>query len=84
MKGEEDSLPPPRLMKRALFPVLGIFAGSVLAWCGLLSWAGLSLNQRDSLFDKDPQALQLFLGAWLASAVLGAVIGWKASGRKPS
>jgi hypothetical protein len=70
-------------MKRILFTVLGILAGSALAWVCLLSWAALNLDPRDSLFDRDPQALQLFLSAWLASAALGAVIGLKASGRKP-
>lgn len=71
------------VMKRVLFTVLGILAGSALAWGCLLSWAALNLDPRDSLFDRDPQALQIFLGAWLASAVLGALIGRKASGEKP-
>lgn len=70
-------------MKRVLFTALGVLAGSALAWVCLLSWAALNLGPRDSLFDRDPQALQLFLGAWLASAVLGAVIGLRASGKKP-
>lgn len=38
-KGEEDSVLPNRLMKRALFTTLGILAGSALAWGCLLSWA---------------------------------------------
>lgn len=70
-------------MKRALLTVLGILAGSALAWGCLLSWAALNLAPRDSLFDRDPQALQIFLGAWLASAVLGALIGLKFSGKNP-
>lgn len=71
-------------MKRVLFTVLGILAGSALAWGCLLSWAALNLDPRDSLFDRDPQSLQLFLGAWLASAALGAVLGLKVSGKKSS
>jgi hypothetical protein len=68
-------------MKRALFTVLGVLAGSALAWACLLSWAALNLDPRDSLFDRDPQAMHLFLSAWLALAALGAVIGLKASGK---
>ncbi len=70
-------------MKRVFFMVLGILTGSVLAWGCLLSWAALNLDPRDSLFDRDPQALQLFLGVWLASAALGAVIALKVAGKKP-
>lgn len=69
-------------MRRVVFTVLGILAGSALAWGCLLSWAALNLDPRDSLFDRDPQALQLFLGAWLASAVLGAALGLKVSRKK--
>ena len=69
-------------MKQVLFTVLGILAGSALAWGCLLSWAALNLDPRDSLFDRDPLASQIFLGAWLASAALGAIIGLKASGKR--
>jgi hypothetical protein len=69
-------------MKRALFTVLGILAGSALAWGCLLSWAALNLDPRDSLFDRDPQAMNLFLGAWLVLAIVGALIGQRASGKK--
>lgn len=69
-------------MKRVLFTLLGILAGSALAWGCLLSWAALNLDPRDSLFDRDPLALQLFLSAWLASAVLGAALGLKVSRKK--
>jgi len=65
--------------KRVIFTILGVLAGSVLAWGGLLAWASLNLHEQDSLFDRDPQALHLFLSAWLAFAVVGAVIGLKAS-----
>lgn len=70
-------------MKRALFTILGVLAGSVLAWGGLLAWASLNLHEQDSLFDRDPQALNLFLVAWLALVVLGTVIGLKASKKAP-
>jgi hypothetical protein len=65
------------MMKRVLFTVLGILAGSALAWGCLLSWAALNLDPRDSLFDRDPQALYVFLGLWIVLAGLGAVIGLK-------
>lgn len=70
-------------MKRVLFTVIGILAGSALAWVCLLSWAALNLDPRDSLFDRAPHAMQLFLGAWLVSAALGAVVGLRVSGKKP-
>jgi len=70
-------------MKRALFTILGVLAGSVLAWGGLLVWASLNLHEQDSLFDRDPQALNLFLCAWFALVVLGAVLGLKASKKAP-
>ncbi|MFT3856570.1 MAG: hypothetical protein QM742_03325 [Aquabacterium sp.] len=66
-------------MKRSLFTILGVLSGSVLAWGGLLAWAALNLDPQDSLFDRNPLALNLFLGAWLALVVLGAVIGLRAS-----
>mgnify|MGYP001099211567 CR=1 FL=1 len=70
-------------MKRVLFVVLGVLAGSALAWGCLLLWAALNLDPRDSLFDREPHAMQLFLGAWLALAAIGAVIGLKVLGKKP-
>lgn len=70
------------MMRRFTFVVLGLLAGSVLAWACLLSWAAFSLPPQDSLFDRDPEALNLFLSAWLALAVLGAAVGLKASGAK--
>jgi hypothetical protein len=66
------------MMKRVFFTILGGLAGSVLAWAGLLSWAAFSLNPQDSLFDRDPQALNLFLSAWITLAVMGAVVGFRA------
>lgn len=70
-------------MKRVLFTVLGTLAGSALAWGCLLSWAALNLDPRDSLFDRDPQALYLFLGSWIVLAGLGAVIGLKVRRNNP-
>lgn len=64
-------------MKRVLFTILGMLAGSALAWAGLLSWAAFSLNLQDSLFDRDPQALNLFLSVWVTLAVMGAVAGFR-------
>lgn len=66
-------------MKRVLFTLLGVLAGSALAWACLLSWAALNLSPTDSLFDRDPQTLDLFLAGWLVLAMLGAVIGLRAS-----
>ena len=68
-------------MKRVLFTVLGVLAGSALAWTCLLSWAALNLSPTDSLFDRDPQAADLFLGGWLALATIGAIVGLRASRR---
>jgi hypothetical protein len=64
-------------MKRILLAILGLLAGSALAWACLLSWAAFSLNPQDSLFDRDPRALNLFLSAWITLAALGAVVGYK-------
>lgn len=49
--------------KRVIFTILGVLAGSVLAWGGLLAWASLNLHEQDSLFDRDPQALHLKLAS---------------------
>jgi len=68
-------------MKRALFTLLGILVGSALAWICLLSWAAFNLDAADSLFDRDPQAMKLFLWGWLALATMGGVVGMKAFGR---
>lgn len=79
---QEDPFPH-RLMKLAIFTILGVLAGSILAWGSLMGWASLKLHQQDSLFDRDPHALNLFLGTWLALVLLGVAIGLRASKKAP-
>lgn len=62
-------------MKKFAFCILGLLLGTVFAWSGLLLWAALSLNPNDSLFDRSPTALQLFLIFWCVIAALGVCAG---------
>jgi hypothetical protein len=63
-------------MKLIAYMVGGLIAGSALSWVALLSWAALTLDARDSLFDRSPESMQFFLVAWLITAIGGCASGW--------
>lgn len=69
-------------MKAIAYTVAGVAAGSMLAWASLMAWAALTLDPRDSLFDRSPEAMRMFLIAWLLIAVIGALTGLLLSKRK--
>ena len=68
-------------MKRLAFAVLGALAGSIvaclllLAGSHLLSLAGLHLYDSES---DQQRNFNFFLLAWLALAITGAWLGWRA------
>ena len=70
-------------MKSFAYFLIGVVAGSVLVWIGFLSWAAVNLNPNDSLFDRDPSAMNLFVIAWISCAVVGGASGLFLGFRKP-
>ena len=68
-------------MKRIFFCLLGVVAGSALAWGSLLSWAAFNLNPNDSLWDRDPQAADMFFMLWLLLSIAGCIVGIWLGGR---
>jgi hypothetical protein len=69
------------MMRRLIYCMLGVIAGSALAWIGLLSWAAINLNPNDSLWDRDPRAADMFFMLWLLLSIAGCIVGLWLGGR---
>lgn len=68
-------------MKRTSFFVLGVIAGSVWSWVVLLLWGALNLSAGDSLFDRNPEILRLFISFWGSLCIVGGGMGLWLGGR---
>lgn len=61
--------------KLALFFCIGALFGTVIAWGSLLGWASIYLNPNDSLWDRNPAAMNIFIMLWLVSCAVAGTAG---------
>jgi hypothetical protein len=68
-----------KYIRPVVFFCLGVLFGTVVAWGSLFSWAAMALDPNDSLWDRNPAAMDVFMTLWLLScAASGAVGVWLA------
>ena len=58
-----------------LFFCIGALFGTVFAWGSLLGWAAIYLSPNDSLWDRNPEALDFFITLWLAICAMAGTAG---------